>query len=86
MLSGNIDPNHMGRITLGIHSDNTLEIEEAFFTNTGLALVLMLLLVEFYLLLDTLMNNIVILGISQTHLLLIRHFGVKKDIETMEYS
>jgi len=37
MLSGNIDPNHMGRITLGIHNDNTLEIEEAFFTNTGLA-------------------------------------------------
>ena len=35
MLSGNIDPNHMGRITLGIHSDSTLEIEEAFFTNTG---------------------------------------------------
>ena len=31
MLSGNIDPNHMGRITLGIHSDNTLEIEEAIF-------------------------------------------------------
>ena len=30
MLSGNIDPNHMGRVTLGIHSDNTLEIEEAF--------------------------------------------------------
>ena len=37
MLSGNIDPNHMGSVTLGIHSDSTLEIEEAFFTNTGLA-------------------------------------------------
>ena len=35
MLSGNIDPNHMGRITLGIH-DDSLEMKKHC-TNTGLA-------------------------------------------------
>lgn len=37
VLSGAIDPFHTGRVTIAVDGDSNVELEEVFFTNTGLA-------------------------------------------------